>query len=108
MSNGNRLHYIALGVALTLAAPALGQDAVQPQERPSENQDPGTEPENKPTTQPAVEPPRVPPPIAPAESGGGDHDGEREPEESAKPKELLFQWETFFIWKDTSVRLKRE
>ena len=47
MLNRRWLYYAAFGVALTLAFPALGQDAVQPADRPSQEEEAGDSGENQ-------------------------------------------------------------
>lgn len=90
MLSSNRGHYLALGgclVSLLLAIPALGQEAVEPEDRPAENQDATPEPQEQTPEDAAVKAPSAVAPVTPSEPSSAAHDGKDQSGENAEPQE---------------------
>lgn len=104
------LYQLALGGCLSvllLIAPALGQEAVKPEQWPAENQNTTSEPQEQPGEEPAVESPSALAPVVAAESSGGNHDGEDEYSENSetqKPPGAAENSGIWGVWGDTPAQ----
>ena len=90
------LQYIALGIAICLAVPALGQDAVQPQ-GPSKNETKSKNVNDDRKSDRAVDAPKTPAPVANEKQSADKAKKDNKPKTDYDPKNPLWDWRPYVV-----------